>query len=290
MCPWMLKWGCSRVWKNTQNVQKHMPWCFFSSNLGKKQQSEPAGYNQLFSYMCERGLKLWLNFLHKEWFRSISHTPKWCLMRIYFKVSWCCCRQHQGSHKLRMMEEKNIEERKSLWGQGEGEGQAVPHCWNPGSWEFIVHTTPAQYLFVKAHPSPHVWNFQGRKGAGAALDAALSLPAPGTSLCLQKEWKLGRRGARSSAQGGSWAGLSCSCSAPWESHQKGNTERAAFSSEPPAPTAGQEWDLHRDGQSAPQLWGLVTAISLKCPNSLWQVMVTPRRHQVQPFTGLKKRC
>lgn len=43
-------------------------------------------------------------------------------MRIYFNVFWRCCRQHQGSHEVMKMEEKNTEERKPLWRQGEGDG------------------------------------------------------------------------------------------------------------------------------------------------------------------------
>lgn len=61
----------------------------------------------------------------------------------------------------------------------------------------------------------------GRKGAGCP-GSAPSLPSPCASLCLQKEWKLGRNDEHSQ---GSGAETNCSRSAPWESHQKGNGSR-----------------------------------------------------------------
>lgn len=184
-------------------------------------------------------------FSHKEWFRSIPRPLEWCLMRIYFKVSWCCCRQHRGSHKMRKM--KNTKERKPLWGQGEGDGLAscVPHH---------VHTHTHRHTHTRLIlPLTCETSREGRV-LELPSDPALSLPSPGTSMCLQKEWKLGRLGARSAVKGRARSGAAPVLLRGNDTKEVTEPgERAGFSLEPPAPslTAEQGW-APWSGQSAPQ--------------------------------------
>lgn len=57
------------------------------------------------------------------------------------------------------------------------------------------------------HPSVHVCEQRETSGEGRVLqlpaDPALSLPSPCTSMCLQKEWKLGRLERRAQSRVGS---------------------------------------------------------------------------------------
>lgn len=156
--------------------------------------------------------------------------------------------------------------------KGKGmDSQAVPHCWNSGSWEiiFIAHTTCTTISICVKLP--------GKEGRVLELPldaAALSLPPiPRLQAVPTKgveTWQAQSEELRVGAE------LS---SAPWESQQKGNTEPAAF------PGSPQGWGIC----SPAQLWGLLTAIPLKCPNSLWWPRSLHAGTRSSPSSGSKKK-
>lgn len=101
------------------------------------------------------------------------------------------------SHKLlRKMDEKNtLGSRKEM--DSHHTSQVKPHtaCTRPPGGS----TGP--------HPSLHACEQRETSGEGRVLelpaDPALSLPSPCTSMCLQKEWKLGRLERRAQSRVGS---------------------------------------------------------------------------------------
>lgn len=160
-------------------------------------------------------------FSHKEWFRSIPHPLECCLMRIYLKLLQTAVGQPQAEEDAR---EKN--ERKSLWGQGEGL-QTVPH------------TTCSIYICAGSSFCSCV-KLPGKEGCWSC-PWILSFPShPQAPACAYK---------RSGNLAGSERGAELLSFCSWESHQKGNRAwgvcwlfLGASSSIP---------DIFRDGQSAP---------------------------------------
>lgn len=113
---------------------------------------------------------------------------------------------------------------------------------------FLLHTPPAQwYLFV--------WNFQGRKGAGAAPGCCCPFPPiPRLQAVPTKgveTWQAQSEELRVGAEL-SWALL------------RGNHSKKVTQNLLPFPGSPQGWGIC----SPAQLWGLLTTIPLKCPNSL----------------------
>lgn len=80
------------------------------------------------------------------------------------------------------------------------------------------HITCTQRLgdSMGLHSSVHGYEQEGSSGEGRVLelpaDPALSLPSPCSSMCLQKEWKLGRLEPRTQSRVGSGNELLPFCS------------------------------------------------------------------------------